>query len=78
MFDDIRIRQIEQSAPFKIKLSIYDENVYNYEEAKSDHCVDDYKLMLAEEIKKLRIQNKFKKVSSSNSYSESKHIEKFR
>ena len=34
MFDDIRIRQIEQSAPFKIKLSIYDENVFNYEEAK--------------------------------------------
>lgn len=55
MFDDIRIRQIEQSAPFKIKLSIYDENVFNYEEAKSDHCVGDYKLMLAEEIKKLRI-----------------------
>ena len=78
IFNDIRISDVEQSAPFKIKLQIYNENNYNYEEAKSNHTIHDYKVLLLEEIKKLRIQNKFKQVSSYNSHTKGKLKEKVR
>lgn len=51
IFDKVRVPLLEQPAPFKIKLKIYEENVYDYDLCKPlIYSVNDYKKMLHEEI----------------------------
>lgn len=44
IFDKVRVLQLEKPAPSKIKLKIYEENVYDYEKCKPlKYSVNDYK-----------------------------------
>lgn len=46
---------MEQPAPYKIKLKIFEDGVYDYEKCKPlKYSVNDYKLMLLEEVKNLK------------------------
>lgn len=63
VFDKIRKPQMEEPAPFQIKLAIDENGAFDYEKCKSDKfSMEDYKRILASEIKIIKSMNVLGKI----------------
>ena len=55
IFDSIRVRDLEEDAPWKIHLDVDQEDAFNYEDVDSSpHSINDMRKKIKKEISKLK------------------------